>query len=250
MDYTVISAREDPGQRIKHNNLTSGLWPEFMLHDPISNLHWQDLYTVFPEYQISVMINGEIAGIGNCIPFQWHKSLDHLPDEGWDWAVLKGFQDASKKRKLNILCGLQIGIAGKFRGKGLSYTVVEAMKKLAADSGFEYLVIPVRPNLKSRYPLIPIESYINWKDENGAPFDPWLRVHVKLGAEIIKICHKAMYIPGRIKDWEEWTNLSFQESGDYVVEGALVPVKADIAEDVAEYTEPNVWVSYQLKRNK
>lgn len=55
-----------------------------------------------------------------------------------------------------------------------------------------------------------------------------------------------MYIPGTISDWEEWTGLKFPESGDYVVDGALVPVKVDCSKDLGEYVEPNVWVAYKL----
>lgn len=35
-------------------------------------------------------------------------------------------------------------------------------------------------------------------------------------------------------------------TGDYVVNGALVPIKADTNKDIAEYTEPNIWVAYDL----
>ncbi|MDI6617601.1 MAG: hypothetical protein QME45_02860 [Clostridiales bacterium] len=246
MDYTVISALESPEQRNVHNELTSHIWPEFILHDPVSNGNWGNLYKTFPEYQLTIMINGEAAGLINSIPLCFNDSLDMLPEKGWDWALLKGFKDNGDEKEPDILCGLQIGISKKFQGKGLSYLLVDEMKSFAVRKGFKSLIVPVRPNLKSKYPLIPMETYIGWKREDGFPFDPWLRVHVKLGAKIIKVCHKAMYIPGKIKDWDEWADIKMLSSGDYVIGGALVPVKAYVSKNIAEYIEPNVWVLHEL----
>ena len=128
------------------------------------------------------------------------------------------------------------------RGKGISYKVLEALKRLADAGGFDGLVIPVRPSMKSRYPLEDIGDYVRRLNEEGMPFDPWLRVHVRAGGEIAGICRHAMYIPGTISEWEEWTGMAFTHSGEYIVEGALNPVNVSMELDLAEYTEPNVWV--------
>jgi len=111
---------------------------------------------------------------------------------------------------------------------------------MTLEQGFSYLTIPVRPSLKSLYPLISIDDYISWKLEYGQPFDPWLRVHVKCDGKIVTTCHRAMYIPGTVKEWEAWTGLSFMQSGRYVVSGALNPITIDLAEDKGQYVEPNV----------
>jgi GNAT superfamily N-acetyltransferase len=216
------------------------------LHDPISNANWSNLYKVFPAYQISILIDDEIAGIANCIPLYWNDTLCNLPEEGWDWALQKGFQDYFADKKSNMLCGLQIGINPKFQGKGLSYIILKEIKKVAHVKGYNALIIPVRPNQKNKYSLIPIDSYIKWKGVDGLPFDSWLRVHIKLGAELIKVCHRAMYITGKIAEWEEWTGLKFIDSGDYIVEGALNPIKVNHLNDMAEYIEPNVWIYYKV----
>ena len=46
------------------------------------------------------------------------------------------------------------------------------------------------------------------------------------------------------KPLEEWTGMRFPEDGDYVVPGALVPVK--LAAGVGVYTEPNVWMRHAV----
>ena len=106
------------------------------------------------------------------------------------------------------------------------------------------LIVPVRPSLKSRYPLVPMEAYIRWQNDQGLPFDPWLRVHVRNGGRIVKVCPLAMRIEGSISDWEGWTGMRFPESFDYFVPGALNPVEMNVETDRGLYLEPNVWIDH------
>jgi hypothetical protein len=126
--------------------------------------------------------------------------------------------------------------------------MIEVMRNLALSKRFESLVVPVRPNLKSSYPLAKIDRYVEWKGEGGLPFDPWLRVHARAGGKIVKVCHRAMTITGTVSEWESWTRMRFPDSGQYVVPGALVPVEVDLARDQGNYVEPNVWIHYQLEK--
>ena len=49
-------------------------------------------------------------------------------------------------------------------------------------------------------------------------------------------------VRGSISDWQEWTGMYFGDSGNYIVDGALSPIRIDLKNDVGEYIEPNVWV--------
>jgi hypothetical protein len=53
-----------------------------------------------------------------------------------------------------------------------------------------------------------------------------------------------MTIAGTRAEWEEWTGLTFPEDGEYVVPGALVPVRFKSGRGV--YVEPNVWMRHAL----
>ena len=108
------------------------------------------------------------------------------------------------------------------------------------------MVAPVRPSLKSKYPLIPMEEYIGWKREDGTPFDPWIRTHFKLGASIIKVAEKSMVIPAPIELWEEWTDMKFPSTGSYMIDDGLAPLYIDKSEKRGVYTEPNVWMRHYL----
>ena len=48
------------------------------------------------------------------------------------------------------------------RGKGLSKTMLDGMRKAVVARGLADLVAPVRPSQKHVYPLAPIERYVGW----------------------------------------------------------------------------------------
>lgn len=89
-------------------------------------------------------------------------------------------------------------------------------------------------------------TYIQQTREDGLPVDPWLRVHVKAGATIIKVAPASMVIPGSLAQWREWTGLPFDDPGDVHVPGALAPVHCYPDQDQAVYVEPNVWLRHDL----
>ena len=105
----------------------------------------------------------------------------------------------------------------------------------------------MRPSLKQLYPLTPMERYIRWARADGTHFDPWLRVHQRMGAEILRVAPKAMVITDTVARWEEWTGLRFLETGNYVVPGAFQPIKIDVRRNTGRYEEANVWMRHPVK---
>jgi hypothetical protein len=87
-----------------------------------------------------------------------------------------------------------------------------------------------------------MERYIGWRRPDGAHFDPWLRTHERLGAEIVKVAPRSSTIRGSVAEWEEWAGMAFPESGTYVVDGALALVEIERERDEGIYVEPNVWM--------
>jgi hypothetical protein len=81
---------------------------------------------------------------------------------------------------------------------------------------------------------------------DGLPVDPWVRVHVRLGARLVKVCPLSMSVPGTLAQWREWTGLALTSSGSHDVPGALSPVHVSVEHDCAVYVEPNVWVHHRL----
>ncbi len=243
LEYKIVTAAESPDLVMKASERIDREWPEFMLHDPAADL-LDHCYREFAECQFVVVEIGtsQVVALGNSIPLAYDGAISELPEDGWDWAIKKGFADLETGGTPTLLCALQIVVFGDNRGKGISRRAVEEMKELGKSKGLRGLLAPVRPNRKADYPLISIDDYITWKRDDNQPFDPWLRVHHSLGAELIKPCHSAMRITGTVREWEKWTEMQFPQSGDYVIPGALVPIMIDVRADFGIYVEPNVWM--------
>ena len=246
MNYKLVTTNGRRELIRAGDNIVEAVYPEFMLHDAVANKWFFQLYEKFPEFQYWLLDSEKIVGIGNCIPLFWNDKLKYLPEDGWDWAIVKGFKDKEKNIKPNLLCALSITINPKYQGKGISTEMIRSMVQIGKKHKLESLIIPVRPTLKKDHALTDIKQYITWKREDGQLFDPWLRVHEKLGGKIIKVCSKAMNISGTISNWENWTGMKFPESGKYSIPGALKPVEFDIKKDVGIYIEPNVWVEHKI----
>jgi GNAT superfamily N-acetyltransferase len=246
--FLTINSNDRENYRELISHVSESVWPEFMFHDPVAAKYWDGLFEEFPLFQCAVLSveHGDVAGILNSVPLSWEGDLKDLPDGGWDWAMEKSATDQFQGVTPNLLCGLQISIHPDFQGQGLSKLLLEAMVETAHDQGLPRVIVPVRPSMKDRYPLTPIETYIQWTNEEGLPYDPWLRVHIRKGGRIIKACSTAMKVVGTVSEWEQWTQLRFFESGKYVVPGALVPVEINVEQDQGSYIEPNVWVVHSV----
>ena len=143
------------------------------------------------------------------------------------------------------MLGFQVVINPKHQGKGLAKDAVVEMKNLSRRLGLEGVLIALRPNGKEQFPLLSMEDYLKCTLDSGESFDPWLRIHQRLGAEVIRVCSKAYSVRGTIQDWKNWTDQTFPCSGEYVIEGGLNPLEISIEKDLGIYTEPNVWVIHR-----
>lgn len=244
---TVATYAERPDLTENIDDINSLAWPAFMLEDAIANRLWNRLAADLPEFQFMLLdADDTIVAVGNSIPLVWDGRYESLPDEGWDWVMESAFDAFDRGVRPTAVSALSITIRPEMQGQGLSRRMVVAMRDIAKRHGFHDLLAPVRPNRKPAYPLTPIERYITWTTDDGAPFDSWLRVHWRLGAQIIKPCPRSMLIEGSVADWEEWAGMRFPDSGDYIVPGALTPVSIDREADLGRYVEPNVWTHHRI----
>jgi GNAT superfamily N-acetyltransferase len=246
--FRIISPGDLPDYRDRAYDIGAASWHEFMMHDPVANGNWHELFDRFEEYQFAMLDteSNRMAAMGNSLPFHWDQPLEELPEGGWDWVFLKAIEDHRNGVAPNIQSAIQVAIHPEYQGQGLSMKMIEAMRDIGRTKGFKFLVAPVRPSEKSKYPLIRVDDYITWKTDEGLPFDAWLRVHARAGARIVKPCHESMTIHGSRQEWEEWTGLKFPQSGTYFIPGALNPIRMDIEKDEGVYIEPNVWMAHEL----
>ena len=225
--------------------VTETSWPEFMLHSNVATELWRELRASFLDFQWVLHDEeaDEVVGLGYTVPLFWDGDVDHLPD-GFDEVLQASVRDHADGVLPNTLCALQVTVAEKRRGQGLSGLLIQTMRTVAGAHGYAHLIAPVRPTWKDRYPLVPIERYMTWRRDDGLPFDPWLRLHERVGGQMLAACPDSTLISASVEEWESWTGMAFPESGDYVVPGALALVRIDRESGIGEHVEPNVWVRH------
>ena len=246
MPRKIFTLAQRPDLAPYVRRIPPSMLPEFMLHDAVAERHWPLLFTSFADFQIALCDETEtVIAAGHTIPIVWDGTVAGLP-AGWDTALERGVHDHAYQRQPTTLCALLAVVAPDHQGQGLSSQILRGMRTIAAKHGFKALVAPVRPTLKSRYPLTPMDRYVRWQRADGTPFDPWLRTHAKLGAELLRIAPQSMVITGTVAEWEAWTAMRFPESGAYVVSGALQPVNIDCERNLGRYEDPNVWMRHAI----
>ncbi len=226
------------------------IWPEFMRHDLYADKLWHHVDSTFADHQIYLVNEAEMpVAVVQTVPFAWDATLGDIPI-GWQDLFLRAVLDHEADRAPNTLSALEAAIQPEYRGRGISHRLVNEVKRFAGQRGYQALLIAVRPSRKAEYPLTPMERYVRWTRDDGAPFDPWLRVHWRAGGEILHIAHPSMVCHGTVDEWEEWTGMAFPESGDYVVSDALAPIQIDRRMNIGRYVEPNVWVHHPITTNR
>jgi hypothetical protein len=244
--HRLATVKDEPQLWRPADVMCTSVWPEFMLHDPVADRCWSHLRDDWPEFQL-VLVDGagEVAAAAQAAPLFWDDTDDGLPD-GWDEQFERSVAGLTEGETPNTLGAIQICVAPGRRGEGLSGVMLQAMSLTAVDAGLDALIACVRPTDKTRYPLLTIDTYAAWRRPDGLPFDPWLRVHARAGARLVRGSPRSMTIAGSIAEWRDWTTLEFPVSGPYVVEGALNPVEIDLAADRGVYYDPNVWMVHDL----
>jgi hypothetical protein len=239
----AYTAQERPDLWEEARSRFSGVWPEYNLHANDSSTYFSTLFPLHSHLQILLFdqASEQIVARGRTIPFRWDGSLDDLPT-GIDAVGLRAVGDS---RSPTALCALAGEVVLDRQGEGLSPLVIQAMAEAARQAGLAPLLAPVRPSWKDRYPLTPIDRYAYWKRDDGLPFDPWLRVHARLGATIVRPEPKSMRIDAPVDEWEQWTGMKFPEDGEYVFPFGLSPLYVTGA--VGSYWEPNVWMLHEVR---
>lgn len=246
--HTLTTLAERPDLERAIGEHTMAVWSEFMLHDPVAGRLWDHLHEELASFQLLLLgPDGGIVASGNCAPLAWDGTDAGLPG-GWDDQFERGIADVLAGRPLDTLGALQIVVAPDRQSGGLSSLMVAAFRALGGLHGYQALIACVRPTWKERYPLTPIDRYARWTRDDGQPFDPWIRVHTRLGGRIVRGVPDSMRIEGTIADWETWTGMTFPDTGSYLPRGAADILRIDREADLGVYLDPNVWIVHDLRR--
>lgn len=241
---TTLAERPDLDAAVGDHSF--GVWEPFMNEGEVANRLFRVAYDAFPGLQLVLLdAAAAIVATAHSMPLVWDGTDDGLP-EGWDDQVVRSVADHEAGRAPNTLGAMLIVVDPRLRGAGHAGTMLEAFRAAGRAAGLGSLIACVRPTDKERYPLTPIERYAAWTRPDGLPFDPWIRLHVRLGGRIVRPAPRSMTIRGTIADWESWTGLAFPDSGEYVIRQGTAPVAIDRDRDEGIYFDQNVWVVHDL----
>ena len=151
-----------------------------MNHNAMGGRYWGRLYDEFPDFQLALLDDGELIAEVHALPVH----VDAELPQGWDEAFERGMELGDG----NVLSLLAISVRPDRRGGAVSRRADRrGARTRPRAAGLASVIAPVRPTLKERYPLIPIERYVEWRRDDGSHFDPWIRVHERVGGEIVQV---------------------------------------------------------------
>jgi hypothetical protein len=220
-------------------------FPAFITADQDAKKYIGRVREWFADLNIMLVDDQEVpVATGWGVPIRWTGELADLP---------AGYTDTTRRAvevredggtpDTFVICG---GIVNPSRtGQGLAGELIKALCDLAPRAGCHLVIAPVRPTLKPIYPLTPIDTFARWTRDDGAPLDPWLRTHWRLGGEIIATAPASQTMTGTVDEWESWTGMVFPSTGEYVIPRGLSTLRVDHDADSGRYVEPNVWVRHR-----
>ncbi|MFA0413443.1 hypothetical protein AB4520_06495 [Vibrio renipiscarius] len=244
MEYEVCTLSDRPDLVDDVASLDNHSWPEFLQHSDTEN--WHHLYAELSDWTLMLLSGEKVIGVVFAVPVKWSGGITSLPESIAD-VVAQGLALHRCGAPANTLIPIAALVDPSVQGKGLSSKLLLEIKALAKRRGLTSLVVPVRPIYKSKYPIQSIQSYASWLSNDGFYYDPWLRVHQKLGAKAIHIANCTLTVKGTLAQWAKWTRMIFPHSGQYVVPGALTTIDVDKANDCGIYREPNVWMKHPME---
>jgi len=240
MNVVRYADRPDLHER-RYEELNEPVWPEYLKHCEVGNRYWDRLYMDFPDFQVALLDGDDLLAEAHALSLPWDGSLEDLPS-GWDEGFERGM---TSDQPHAALMAIAISVAPSQRGRQLSSRMIQTFTDNARAAGLTNGVIaPVRPTWKERYPLIPIETYIEWRRSDGTHFDPWIRIHERVGGRIIAPSPESMTMRAPVSEWEEWTGMPFPEDGEYVFPGGLAPLT--VRDGIGTHVEPNVWIRHAI----
>jgi GNAT superfamily N-acetyltransferase len=240
--YALIPAADGPQYDEEAEQRFAEDWPEFIFHDAEVR-KYSERRVSFPEWEF-YFVSGErlIAGCWG-VPIAWAGTVADLPG-GFTDSLARAVTSYEKGVVPNTFVLMAAAVRSDEQGQGHAARVITAVRDHAVAHGLPQVIAPVRPTLKSSYPLTPIETFMTWTREDGLPLDPWLRTHVRLGATLLAPAPASQTMTGSVADWEKWTDMPFPTTGTYTIPAGLTTLEINRDSNTGLYIEPNIWLRH------
>jgi hypothetical protein len=242
-DLEIVTSSERPDLEEQSAAAFRPIWPEFIFHSSFDRAYLERCGQYFAGYEITLLDGGEVVAGGWGVALAWDGTVASLP-QGYDEALIASVTQHEASVPPDTLVIMAAAVKSGLQGRGLAGRVLTELRGRAETGGLGHIIAPVRPTLKSRYPLTPMANFARWARDDGLHLDPWIRTHQRLGAAILGPAEPSMTITGTVAEWESWAQMAFPETGEYVVPDALGLVSIDRERDRGTYLEPNLWMQH------
>jgi len=236
------AARTWPDEQMRE--LFSEGFPAFITADRLGKEYIGRVREWFADLDLMLLNEHDVPIAGGWgVPIRWDGRTATLPT-GYSQTLVRAVEGREQGLEPDtlVICGAIV--TPSLKGHGLAGETLKTLRRTAEDTGLTQVIAPVRPTLKARYPLTPIETFMRWRRDDGSALDPWIRTHERLGAEILAAAPASQTMTGTIAEWERWTGMVFPEPGEYVIPDGLSVLRVDRAADEGVYQEPNVWMRH------
>jgi hypothetical protein len=244
---TLVPTTARPDLDDEARRVFAGHWPEFIFHDAGVKRVMERAERYFADWNFFVLdedaADGALVGACYGVPLRWDRTVDDLPG-GYTDSLTRSVLEHEAGTPPDTLVVMGAMVHNQQTGRGLAGRILTGLRQEATARGMAAVIAPVRPTLKSKYPVTPIEEFMAWQRPDGLPLDPWLRTHARLGARIVAAAPASQTMTGTVAEWESWVDLRLPSSGDYVIPDGLALLHVDHAADTGTYHEPNVWMRH------
>ncbi len=244
-DFDVVPTRAGAWSDAQMEALFAEGFPAWIVGDAAVTPLIPRVRDLFAPFDLTLVDHDEQPGAtGWGVPLAWDGDPDDLPDT---FAGMLGralaLHDTGGVPDTLAVGGAVVHPAHK--GTDVAEALLRSLGDVATAHRLERVVAPVRPTRKDLYPLMPIELYAHWVRDDDLPWDPWLRLHVRMGATIQRVLPQAQTMTGTVDQWRGWTGMEFPATGDYVIPRGMSILHVDRDHDLGTYVEPNVWVRHR-----
>lgn len=243
-DVTLAPVASRPDLDEQARELFAEHWPEYIFHDAEVKAYLPRAGELFADWDFFALDGDRLVGACYGVPIAWSRDVHDLPS-GYTDSLRRAVtgHDAGSTPDTFVVLGAMV--RRDEAGRGWAGRIIGALRDRAVVAAMEAVIAPVRPTMKTLYPLTHIDTYAAWTREDALPLDPWIRTHVRLGATVLGGAPASQTMTGTVAEWEAWTKLALPSTGDYVIPDGLTVLAVDREADRGVYHDPNVWMRHR-----
>ena len=172
-----------------------------MHHNESGGRYWERLYDEHPDFQLALLDGDELVAELHSLPLAWDGTRRRPARR-----LGRRVHPRLRERPRGGPCSARSRSRWRPSGRAGSSRRTCSRRCATRRPGAASASSSRRSGRRSSaLPADPDRAYSGWRRADGSHFDPWLRVHERVGGELIAPAPESMVIEAPVADWEEWT---------------------------------------------